>query len=93
MSEKSATQRAFDKLSNQQKRNAIKFGSLSDFHIATLRGILDRKISSSNGLMLRVYYDIYKCSEYTGCEPHGGGSPTVEQYEKWQEKVHTDDED
>ena len=91
MSEKDKYQEAFDKLNVTQKRNAISFGSLSDYHIACLKWAMD-KVTGQNIAKDNYLFDIYLCGKYTGCEPHGGAVPRTTEYGKWcSERVKIED--
>ena len=81
--EKTELQKAFDNLSNRQQINAIKFGSLSDFHLSTLRALLDNPMTQGTPELRKFFYEIYLATEYTGTAPFGGGPPNEKEYAEW----------
>ena len=81
-------QKAFDRLTWQQKGNAILFGSLSDQHIVWLRESFylpknAMKHRKQNPLINQLFSDINGCAQYTGCKPLGNETLNREKYNQW----------
>lgn len=81
-------QKAFDKLTRQQKGNAIRFGSLSDQHIVWLKESFywpknTLKHRKQNPLIDQLFADINDCAQYTGCKPWGNGELNEKTYNQW----------
>ena len=83
MIEEKELKEAFEKLSYAQKINALKFGSLSDFHMCKLRQLLDSHTQSAPEEIRPYLYELYMCSEYTGTPPYGGGNHNEQEYRQW----------
>ena len=80
-------QKAFDKLTWQQKGNAIRFGSLSDQHIVELRDMIRQKRYlkrvRKDKVLSRLFHDLMCCALYTGCKPLGNGDLNEKTYNQW----------
>ena len=80
---------ALNRLSREQKINALAFGELSDYHIALLRDILEREKSFRTKAKAVLKRECIRdmIPSYTGKKPFGSSRISQKEYNDWRATV------